>query len=116
MPESSVTLVRGDDLMPVRVEAEAFDQLKELVANGYVPDSGAPGEAGILLRHKSAPDLVLHANGRIEVPIGQPAKGLRRLFNWRGWLKFIALVVLGFVFWLVSLTASTSTLEWMGQI
>lgn len=102
--------------MAVRAEAEAFDRLKELVANGYVPDAGAPGEAGILLRHRSAPDLVLHADGRIEVPIGQPAKDVRPMFNWRGWLRLFALLAIGAIFWLVSVGVSVGILEGMGLI
>ena len=116
MPEPSVPTVLRYEPKPVRSEAQSFDRLKELVANGYVADPGAPGEEGLLLRHRAAPDLVLFPDGRIEVPIGQPAKGMRRLFNWRGWLKFVAMLVLGFVFWLISLTASISILEWMGQV
>ena len=90
-----------------------FDRLKELVANGYVPDPGMPGEAGLLLRHWSAPDLILFEDGRIDVPIGQPAKRARRFSNWRGWFKVSVLVAIGFVVWLISVTATVSILESM---
>jgi hypothetical protein len=97
--------------VPTRADSDAFDQLKELIANGYVADPGAPGEAGILLRHKAAPDLILHADGRLEVPIGQPAKSVRRFLDWRRWLKILALVIFGGIFWLVSLGFTMTLLE-----
>ncbi len=116
MPEPSPSSVLHYQAKPAAAGLEPFDQLKELLANGYVPDSGAPGESSLLLRHKSAPDLLLHADGRIEVPIGQPAKGARPLFNWRGWLKLIALLTIGAIFWLVSVGVSIGILEGMGLI
>ena len=116
MPEPSKPSILHLEPVPSRPEPEAFDRLKELVANGYVADPGAPDEAGLLLRHRSAPDLILFPDGRIEVPIGQPAKGVRRHFNWRGWLKLFALLAIGAIFWLVSVGVSVGILEGMGLI
>lgn len=90
---------------------EPFDRLKELVANGYVPEAGAPGEGGILLRHKSAPDLILYPDGRIDVPIGQAAKRFRNIVGWRKWLRILALIVLGGAFWVISVGATLVLLE-----
>ena len=46
-----------------------IEALRELTRNGYVADPDAPIEAeGILLRHDAAPDLVLFADGHIELP------------------------------------------------
>jgi hypothetical protein len=46
----------------------AFDRLHALVRKGYRPEIGAEGAGGtIALRHLArAPDLVLHADGRVE--------------------------------------------------
>ncbi len=113
MSETNAPPVLRYESEPVPADPQPFDRLKELVANGYVPDPGTPGEAGLLLRHRSAPDLILFEDGRIEVPIGQPAKGARRFSNWRGWFKFAVLVAIGFVFWIISVTATVSILESM---
>ena len=113
MSDPNASSVLRYEPKPTAPVPQPFDRLKELVANGYVPDPGTPGEAGLLLRHRSAPDLILFEDGRIEVPIGQPAKGGRRFSNWSGWFKFAVLVAIGFVFWLISVTATVSILESM---
>lgn len=57
--------------------ASSFEKLQELTRHGYLPDTQpiANGD-GILLRHRSAPDLILWADGTVDVPLGQPAKGV----------------------------------------
>ena len=107
---SSSTVLRYEP-KPAQAVPEPLDRLKELIANGYVPEAGEPGEAGMLLRHRSAPDLIFHADGRIDVPIGQPAKRIRFGFDWRSWLRILALVVVGGLFWLASVGISLSILE-----
>lgn len=57
------------------IEPEAFATLRELAAGGYVPVKADLDDGGILLRHDSAPDMVLYPDGRIAVPLGQPPKG-----------------------------------------
>ena len=54
-----------------------FEKLQELTRHGYVPDTQpvANGD-GILLRHRSAPDLILWSDGRVDVPLGQSTKGI----------------------------------------
>jgi hypothetical protein len=57
------------------VETRVIESLRELTRNGYVADPDAPADGqGILLRHDGAPDLVLHADGRIELPLRQAPK------------------------------------------
>jgi len=81
-------------------EAHTFGVLKELTRNGYVPDTSDIEATGIRLRHQSAPDLVLHADGRIEVPVGQPKKsalgglvpGGGRGMSWRRTLVIVFLI------------------------
>lgn len=52
-----------------------FDALQELTRHGYVPDPDARTEGdGLLLRNRTAPDLVLRPNGVIQIPPGQPLK------------------------------------------
>ena len=55
-------------------EPQVFEKLRELARNGYVPDAEPGPEGGMLLRHDNAPDLILHADGRIELPVGQRPK------------------------------------------
>lgn len=56
----------------------SFEKLQELTRHGYAPDPQPLAEGdGILLRHRSAPDLILWADGRVDVPLGQPAKADR---------------------------------------
>ncbi len=81
-------------------DVRLIESMRELARNGYVADPEAPAEGqGILLRHDVAPDLVLHADGRIELPLrpaAKPqagktgAKGERRI-SWRRTL-LVALV------------------------
>jgi hypothetical protein len=52
----------------VQQQELAFDRLHALVRKGYRPEIGAEGAGGtIALRHLAkAPDLLLHADGRVE--------------------------------------------------
>ena len=53
----------------------SFEKLQELTRHGYLPDTQPLGNGeGILLRHETAPDLILRADGTVDVPLGQPAK------------------------------------------
>lgn len=91
-----------------------FEKLRELTRNGYVPDAGHDDESGgILFRHDSAPDLVLHADGRIDLAAGRPrprpaAKGERRV-SWRR--TFV--VMLTVAVWILSLAVAASFIEFM---
>ncbi|HEX9964906.1 MAG TPA: hypothetical protein VGB04_07965 [Allosphingosinicella sp.] len=72
MPETMLTERRPE---PNAVgEPRVFDKLRELVRSGYAldPDPGPGG--GMLLRHDSAPDLILHPDGRIDLPLAQRPK------------------------------------------
>ena len=79
----------------------SFEKLQELTRHGYVPDPQPLPHSGILLRHSSAPDLILHADGTVDVPLGQPVKGMvepvakaRKKRRWgRAFLIFTALMV-----------------------
>ena len=52
-----------------------FKALHELTRHGYVPDpEGATNGEGLLLRHRTAPDLVLRPDGAVEILPGQPVK------------------------------------------
>ena len=53
----------------------SFEKLQELTRHGYLPDTQPLRNGdGILLRHKAAPDLILWADGTVDVPLGQPAR------------------------------------------
>ncbi len=94
--------------VPVSGRPATFDKLRKLTRHGYVPDpSPSPSMTGILLRHSSAPDLVLHADGRIELPPAQrekksapePKAASRDRISWRRTI-FVTVVVAGL--WLLS--------------
>ena len=52
-----------------------FDALQELTRHGYVPDPATRTVGdGLLLRHRTSPDLILRPDGMIEIPAGQPLK------------------------------------------
>lgn len=54
------------------IRTSSFETLQELTRHGYMPDSQPlPHSAGLLLRHRSGPDLILHPDGTVGVPLGQ---------------------------------------------
>lgn len=76
MHGQALSLARSQDPAGApSVETRVIESLRELTRNGYVADPDAPADGqGILLRHGGAPDLVLHADGRIELPLRQAPK------------------------------------------
>ena len=101
-----------------RDDLGAFEVMRELTRNGYVIDGGDERSSGIRLRHDSAPDLILHADGRIEVPLGQKRKsaitglmpGVRRGLSWR---RTIAMIILLGGLWFLAVFLSATFLESM---
>lgn len=99
-------------------EPQTFGVLKELTRNGYVPDTSDIEASGILLRHEHAPDLILHADGRLEVPVGQPKKaakarmvpGVPRGMSWR---RTLATILFASILWFLSVAFTASLLEGM---
>ena len=99
-----------------REEAQAFEVLRELTRNGYVPDTSDIESSGILLRHDQAPDLVLHADGRIDVPIGQRRKpAMTRLIpnvsTGMSWRRTAFIVFLVALVWFFALFLTVSFME-----
>jgi hypothetical protein len=97
-----------DDLVLPSGETRVIDSLRELVRNGYVADPDAPIEAeGILLRHDVAPDLVLFADGRIELPVGplpkrgsaKPKTKAEKRISWR---RTLLVLVVAAIAWTMS--------------
>ena len=81
MHGQALPFARGQDLdaAPAAPETRVIESLRELTRNGYVADPDAPADGqGILLRHEKAPDLVLHADGRIELPLRAAAAAPKR--------------------------------------
>jgi hypothetical protein len=83
------------------VQKNAFEVLQELERYGYVRDpESAPSPRGMLMRHPSAPDLVLGDDGRLDLLFIQPTEVAvqsrvvtRRVF-WRRGLSFLTLLVI----------------------
>ena len=98
----------------------AFDQLRELVRNGYSPDAEPAAGEAILMRHAQAPDLLVFPDGRIEVPAHQKPKlaslpaalaaPLRKRMSKR---RTFAIVVLAAIFWFFSAFFTAIILEGM---
>lgn len=108
---------RRGEMVTARDDLGAFEVLRELTNNGYIVAGGDDRSSGIRLSHDSAPDLILHADGRIEVPLGQARKsaigrlvpGARRM-SWRRSLAIVTLIV---VLWISSLWFTEIILESM---
>ena len=99
-------------------QALVFDKLRELTRNGYVPNSSAPTtSSGILLRHESAPDLILQPDGSIDLPLGQTAKSAvapsdsaaarPRMSK----LRTLMILILAATFWFLSVAITATILE-----
>jgi hypothetical protein len=116
MPESAMSTGSRAEPHPAG-EPPIFEKLRELARNGYVPDPEPVTGGGMLLRHQNAPDLVLHADGRIELPLGQPPRApaaaaasvtqARRMSKRRTLL----IVLVAAAFWLMSLFLTSSILH-----
>ncbi len=94
-----------------------FEKLRELTRNGYVPDPDQEEEhGGILLRHESAPDLILRADGTIDLPPSQtprrpPAEresGREKRIYWR---RTFLVVVMTIAVWFLSLAIAATLIE-----
>jgi hypothetical protein len=97
-------------------DVPVFDKLRELTRNGYVPDPAQPlAGTGILLRHESAPNLILQPDGSIDLPLGQEAKPVSaavvrpRMAK----LRILTIAVLAVGFWFLSVAITASILEGM---
>jgi len=74
--------------------------VRELERHGYVADPYSTEEdGGALFRHAAAPSLIVHHNGRIELPTGQrvsqgflPLQPPRKRIRWTRTLLFLAML------------------------
>ena len=98
-------------------EPAVFEKLRELTRNGYVPDAEADLAAGgLLLRHDSAPDLLLKADGSLDLPVGQSARPRAAPVETRAekriyWRRTLIVVVLTIAVWFLSLAVAASFIE-----
>ena len=105
----------GREGSSLAAEALVFDKLRELTRNGYVPNSSAPTtSSGILLRHESAPDLILQPDGSIDLPLGQRTKPVIAAVRPRmAKLRILTITVLAVGLWFLSVAITASLLEGM---
>jgi hypothetical protein len=96
---SDASIVRGTPDEPHHLETK--DRVgRDLERHGYVADPYATDAGGgALYRHAVAPSLIVHDDGRIELPSGQrtaqsllPAQLERKRIRWRRALPFLALL------------------------
>ena len=113
----TLEVVAGEDRSPALVgEPAVFDKLRELTRNGYVPEAGDEmPEGGILLRHDSAPDLILRADGSLDLPVGQRTRRRTATAESRAekriyWRRTFLVVVLTIAVWFVSLATAAAFL------
>ena len=102
---------------PLAGQPATFEKLRELTRNGYVPDPGQDEDiGGILLRHESAPDLILRADGSIDLPPRQAPKRQaaerespreKRIY----WRRTFLVVLMTIAVWLLSLAIAATLLE-----
>ena len=105
------------DTRPSTGEALVFDKLRELTRSGYLPVTASPtAGAGILLRHASAPDLILQPDGSIDLPLGQAAKPAAQIAAKpprMAKLRSLMILVLAVGLWFLSVVITVSILEGM---
>jgi len=110
-------VVEGDGSRALVGEPAVFDKLRELTRSGYVPDAAADVAAGgLLLRHDSAPDLILKPDGSLDLPIGQEARPRAPAAESRAekriyWRRTIMVVALTVAVWFLSLAVAASFIE-----
>lgn len=120
MPQSATLTGSRAEPDPVG-QPQLFEKLRELTLNGYIPDA-EPGPGGaMLLRHDNAPDLLLHPDGRIDLPVGRRPRGAGALpapaptapGRDRGLSKrrTLLIVLLAVAFWFLSLALTSSILH-----
>jgi hypothetical protein len=95
-------------------EPAVFEKMRELTRGGYVPDADAdPASTGILMRHETAPDLILNPDGSIDLPTGtrkkrrfravEPARE-KRIY----WRRTFLVVVITIGVWFLSLAVTAA--------
>lgn len=123
---SMVVLEQDSEAEGRRLEGEViaagpqlFDKLRELTRNGYLPDASASAGEGMLLRHDTAPDLILLPDGTIDLPLTQfpkngPAEPLEPAPQRRmAWFRTLAILILAATFWFLSVAITAGILEGM---
>ena len=120
MPEDLVWGQKDRRAPRLEIEPEALAKLRELGAGGYVPVQADPDEGGILLRHRSAPDLILRTDGTIDLPLGQSPKGNGEAFVGKGdpqklWRLGLLFLVLSALLSFVSVFLATLALDALGR-
>jgi len=110
-------VAEGDGSRALVGEPAVFEKLRELTRAGYVPDAEADNAAGgLLLRHDSAPDLIVRGDGSLDLPVGQPAKRRSASVETRAekriyWRRSFVVVVLTIAVWFLSLAVAASFIE-----
>ena len=100
-------------------EPATFEKLRELTRSGYLPEPNEADEhGGILLRHESAPDLILRADGSIDLPSGRArsrrktrAVKEKRIY----WRRSFLVVVMTIAVWFLSLAIAASLIEFIAD-
>ena len=119
LESSNLTNMSRAEVVPMEGQADAFGKLRELTRNGYAPvvEDGRT-DGGILLRHESGPDLVLHPDGRLDLPAEQGANRTKaatkaarekRIY----WLRTLSVVAMIVAVWFLSLALASGLIESM---
>ena len=95
-------------------EPAVFEKMRQLTRGGYVPDPDVDeASAGILMRHETAPNLILNPDGSIDLPTGsrnkrrfravEPARE-KRIY----WRRTFLVVVIAIGVWFMSLAVTAA--------
>ena len=108
---------RDEAERPLAGQPAVFEKLRELTRNGYAPDPAEdPCRRGILLRHESAPDLILLPDGSIDLPTRQRARTPRaapesarakRIY----WRRTFFVIVITVAVWFLSVALAAGFIE-----
>ena len=108
---------RDEAERPLAGQPAVFEKLRELTRNGYAPDPEEdPSRRGILLRHESAPDLILFPDGSIDLPVRQRARTPRpapesaraKRISWR---RTFLVTVITVAVWFLSVALAAGFIE-----
>lgn len=107
-------MVERDDSRGLVGAPAVFEKMRELTRGGYAPDPDAEAaNSGILMRHDSAPDLILNPDGSIDLPTGTRKKSRvraseptreKRIY----WRRTFLVVVITIGVWFMSLAVTAA--------
>jgi len=122
LESSHLTTAARPNVVSEKGAADAFAKLRELTRTGYAPVADADRPDGsLLLRHDSAPDLILHPDGRLDLPTSADGKSDRKATAASAgrkekriyWLRSLFVIAMIVIVWFLSVALFAGLLESM---